>query len=375
MLNELLYSRLKALFGRNGVKVVNEGVPMDPLYERTAERRYKSTGIVLVDVMASGEEFHVNCPICNESRQRLSINHTWGVYDSNTHRRNWWCIQCWNCHWEGEKDKWKNIERLRRRIYEDLLSRRSMVVLNKSNTRPGPSGPVRLPGLHWRLDQLQKQLPYHEAIQFLEQRLLDPAYIGETFNVGFCPEVSEAANQYARRRIVAPVYLDGKLKAWTARYVGEPPDKSIGKWVHSRGQISRTLYNFDAAIKHPTIVITEGPADVWSFGIQSVAVFKSTISKPQLELLRKRCQPGTSLVVLLDPKMSEEDEKKGKEHHIERAYKLLSGCKEFQGRVVKVYLPGGRDPGDMDRWYMRDFIKARAKEQEVRVSFSRPKGS
>lgn len=364
MLNEMLYRRLMAAYG--SVTVVNEDVELEGEYRRAADKEWRGTGVILDDVIESGEEFRVSCPECSDTRKRLYINHMWGVVDSRTGTRHLWAMQCFNCHVEHDYVARKKIEDA---VYGNLLATVGAIRLNspppgKTNRR----GPVTLPGVHWKLDQIARHNPDHEAVQYLDNRFYSAEYLGRKFDVGFCPE---STLRWARRRIVAPVYFDGKLVSWTARFLGEPPDNSIPKWAHASVNIGRYIYNLDRMIRHNTIVLVEGPGDVWSFGIQAGGLFGKIIRRPQIKLLKSQIRPGTVIVVMLDPDISPDDLKAGREHHIERTFNELNRVREFNGRVLKVYLPRGRDPGDLDRWYMRDYIRWRARKEGIPVEFGK----
>lgn len=371
MLNPRLYEALCRCFGRDQVRVIYEDIEAEPDYRRVADNKNGGTRTIVHDMLVQGEEYVLNCPFCGDSRQRLYINHTWGVRDPRTGSRNLFAFQCFNssCQVGTRPSGEPNFEWLQRRIKNSLASQAPLVLDRQRAKKWKAPSRVELPGLHWRLDQLSERMPEHEAVFYLEQRLINPVYLGQKFGVGFCPE---AQDMRAARRIVAPVLLDGRLVSWTARYVGNPPDYSITKWVHCPGvKIGNYLYNFDRGIRHQTWVLTEGPGDVWSFGIQAMAVFGKVVRVTQVERLLQYVQPDTTIVLLLDPTLSPDDVKRKRKHHIERSYELLNRYPAFQGRILRVYLPCDRDPGSTDRWFMRDFISWRAEQEGLQVDFSR----
>ena len=259
------------------------------------------------------------------------------------------------------------------RQWYDSLCGSLLMELQEEDLLPAPAHKleardIEMPGSIWMLDDMKHRAPRHPAIQFIEGRNLDPYYLARKFNVGFCVESNITM---ARRRIVAPVYVDNQLIGWQARHLGKPP-KGLQKWFTCPGfKAGSTFYNFENMIKHRTIVITEGPADVWAFGVQAGAVFGKVVRKLQVDLLADRMPAGGTVVLLLDPVYDDEKEiRRGKPHPIERSYELLNAHPKLAGRVLRVYLPEPYDPGELDRWYMRDFIEWQATKQGIPVDFS-----
>jgi hypothetical protein len=363
MLNETLYRRLCALYGQGGVLVVNEDIEQEAIYRRAADEEWTGTGLVLDDVIDSGEEYRVDCPLCSDTAKKLYINHTWGVRDNQTGSFNRWSLQCFHCHFEHD---YAAREQVREEIYGKMILN-SPIRLNRGSGKKRRLGPMTLPGPHWNLADILRKNPDHEAIQYLQSRQYNIQKLGEKFDVGFCPD---SAKVFARQRIVAPVLLGGKLVSWTARYLGTPPDKTIPKWAHAGGSIGAFIYNFDDMIRHKTIVLVEGPGDVWSFGKQAGGLFGKIIRRPQIKLLKDNAVEGVTIVILLDPEKAKDDVERGREHHIERTFQALNSEREFHGRVLPVYLPEPFDPGDLDSWYMRDYIKWKAKQADIPVDFS-----
>ena len=87
-LNPTLYRVLKHNLGP--VTIADAGRAMVKIYSKTFDGR---TRLVHQD---AGEYYRVNCPFCNDHRQRLWINHLWGVYDPMTKSCNRWLAHCYN---------------------------------------------------------------------------------------------------------------------------------------------------------------------------------------------------------------------------------------------------------------------------------------
>lgn len=361
MLNPRLFGLLERAFGVGLVKVVHEDVPLQGQYVVDATSRQRKRRL-RVDSYGSGEEYRVSCPFCNDTRQRLYINHRWGIFDTESQTRNLWLAQCWN---EQCLSDYEN----QRKLYDDVIG---------TNVPPGglqlePTDRPRrrrqyslaAPGPVWPLTDMLRRSPRHAALEYLRSRLLNPQYLGQIFQVGYLPD---ADLPFARNRLYVPVIFQGRQAGWTVRYVGEPP-KHIPKWFHCPGMDKVHLfYNFDRAHRHPTKVLVEGPPAVWGFGRQAMALLGKKIAAEQIQLLEQCCGAEDVIVLLLDPDQAPND----KEHHMEASYQALVSRRRFVGRVVKVYLPSGHDPGDTDRDYMRRLIHHCAARVGLTVSFRPP---
>jgi hypothetical protein len=363
MLNERLFDLLENTFGKGRVGITSENTPMHfryvPSRDSTQAGRKRSYRL---EISQGGEEYLISCPYCSDTRRRCSINHRWGSYDTKTRNRNLWL---WHCFNEECQDDYDN----RKELYRSVCKDESLTIDNEVrqvsvNCKPKA---ITWPGDMWMFSDILLKEPSHKAIQYVEDRLYDPQKLAKYFNVGYCG-FSHLPN--AHDRIIAPVYQDKKLVGWQARLIGESAAKGVPKWWTSPGmKRSRVLYNLDLAKRYQTKVLVEGPGDVWSFGLPAVGIFGKSMTRDQITLLADSSQEGDSVVVLLDPDQDRNEKDKGKMHHIEKVYRDLSDVSKFRGRVLKVYLPSGRDPGDLDRDYMQKAIRHVAAQEKVDINF------
>lgn len=364
MLNPKLFRLLEQHFGRGNVRLLKEDTPLEGEYTVNAMREERRQRLEVAP-HGSGEEYRVNCPFCTDTRRRLSINHRWGLFDRQSRSRNLWLAQCFN---EQCLTSYEN----QRALYDRVFSRadnRDWELEKPTKTRAPRKVKLTAPGSIWSLVDMQRRSPRHPALRYLQDRLLDPGYLSRVFRVGYLVDADDHFLQLAAQRIYAPIYFRGQQRGWTARFVGDAPH-GTPKWYHCPGMDRATLlYNYDQGIQHQTKVLVEGPPAVWGFGRQAMALLGKVITGPQIDLLEESMQPDDTIVLLLDPDQSEDDRQRQRPHHIETAYDVLTRRRRLKERVIKVYLPPGRDPADLTRDYMRQLIRCCAAQQRLPVSF------
>ena len=304
-------------------------------------------------VQRRGETYIGNCPFCGDTRGRLHVNHRWNVVDDQGND-NLHLVYCFNEGCLNTRDKQVQFREMiwqlgRRGSREQLRT----VRVKETEYDPNPPGDITY------LSELD---PQHHAVQYLQERGFDPAQLSKLYGVGYC---EHSHKQLARDRIYIPMLMDGKLLGWQMRYIGTPEGKWPPKYYSCPGQPGRRmLYNFDRAKKYKTVIMVEGPSDVWGAGPQSFGLIGKKLSDKKCDRI-KRLPKDTTLVIMLDPDQSPKEQAKGLKHQIEEAYDLLRGS--FKGRIVKCYLPPGTDPGSLDRDVIYDYIRLAAEDQGVPV--------
>ena len=342
----MLYDALKFRYGE--VRVRNEGEAMIADY-----RKNPLTEEWYLDIEHPGEYYMICCPFCGDTRFRLNINHRWGVRDEKGHTNLWLAI-CFN-----EKCMQGNHQH-RVQLPEEVEDA-SIRPLDKSHLLAGCE--VKLEDIHaeWpgpviRLDRLPKT---HKAYQYILGRNFDPEKIGRCWKVHYCVD---SIHYLARSRLIIPIFYEGELKGWQARYVGNLPKDS--KWPPKYFTMPGTprrmlLYNMASARRYETCVIVEGPTDVWSGGPMFVCTLGATMSTHQRRDVVAAFS-RYSVVLCYDP---EEFRKES----VKALARDLTG--KFQAGFACVKLPEGSDPGSLDRQFLRQYIAAEAKKQGVKVSW------
>ena len=372
VLNPTLFKALEKVFGEP--RVAARGVAIKWHIVKRANLQqgdmYESR-----KVEVPGEEYLVSCPYCNDTRHRLSINHRWGVPDPELATRNLWLMRCYNEECQNDPD---NQHRLFETVYPlcgpDVLQRMKINPGKPAATRPTEMAP---PGPMLRLDKLAARHPNHHALQYLKSRYLDPVKLAKYYQVSYC---FESQLRFAADRIIFPVRMDGMLVGWQARYIGDKvlgrsfKEAGVPKFYSCPGQARRVIgFNYDGAVRHPTLVIVEGPTDVSNFGVQALGIMGKTMG-PQFQkriasLMKRRWGDEGVIVVMLDPEQDAVSKAKGRPHHITT---LAASLRAFFPRVVPVFLPEGYDPGNYDYRLARECIREAANKEGLQVSFRKP---
>lgn len=369
--NQSLYERLVMACRRGvlagSVKVQNAGQPATGRYAPDPANLQRKR-LVLSD---HGETFMVCCPGCNDTRNRLYINHMWGVRDSVTQSSNLGLLKCFN---EDCPKRVTNFSTdLRDKLDYDSLMMTKTVSAGPSSMMPAiDDGSISAGtpiGMTRRLVDLP---PTHKANEAVRSWGLDPQLLSETFELSYC--VSSTIKQ-AVDRLVVPIDFNGVRVGWQARYLGGKKDACCTnpmcratltdvppgadkcrvcltgnlhkpvKWLTSAGlKIGRVLFNYDHARTYPYVVIVEGPKDVMAMGHPDlgpghrgpvVCTFGHTIGQHQLALL-SHLQQGGTVYVMYDGDVQQ--------HTLEQVSNL-SGY--FPGGFVYVPLERDQDPADL----------------------------
>lgn len=267
-LNQDLFDRLRRRFGT--VSIASQGEAL------TGSLMDLGMGKPKFQVSSSGEYYRVACPFCSDTRQRLWINHRWGVGpDGVPHERLWWMACCYN---ENCLEKPENCKALRTMIYGGVgRELHPSQITIRRGTVTASLGTVEFPGACVRIDQLR---PDHHAVQYLISRGLDPAHLGKTYDVSFCFDAPQWP--MASGRLIVPIYMRGKMGSWQGRYVGDVDWQATGmpKYVNCPGTNKRLmLYGFDEALTLPFCIIVEGVTDVWAVGAGAVALLGKSMSQ------------------------------------------------------------------------------------------------
>jgi hypothetical protein len=114
------------------------------------------------------------------------------------------------------------------------------------------------------------------------------------FRLGYVPR----KGGYCSNRLVAPVYFEGRVVGFQARYMKKKPPlvwnekagqhKRLTKTKHAFGaKMTRVLYNWDQAKNVKRLILIESPWAAIKIGRSGAATFGKHLSAAQLELIMK----------------------------------------------------------------------------------------
>jgi hypothetical protein len=189
-------------------------------------------------------------------------------------------------------------------------------------TRPKKTGTLKMPR---GLDHLSN--PHRD---YLRSRGFKPRHIAQQWAVqGLGPFVERRLSW----RLFIPVYVDGLMVSWTTRAIGEKEPRYLSAYDEdSEISINDCIYGIDYV--GSTIVLVEGPIDVWTIGPGAAALMGLKTSPCQLA----RLSNVPRRVICFD---SEPDAQ-------ERARRLANDLSCLPGSTMQVTLCTGKDPNSAD---------------------------
>ena len=353
-LNRTLYRRLEATFGHLRVKNAGE-----------KQQRTLTTDLVSgkpkAKITNSGEYYAVCCPLCNDTRFRLYINHRYGT-DDEFGRTQKHLAYCYNAGCDLQMGMQSAYEQLAEYVLGQRLHEFKKAEVKEGKVVDVDAIRANWPGKVIRIDKLPSD---HEAVRYLVDRDFDPAVIGKFYNVHWC---TESKRRICVNRLIIPIYHNRKMVGWQARAAFDCDWKTskYPKYYTAPGTPRKNiLYNFGNAKNYKSIVVTEGVTDVWRIGPQAVCTLGASMSAAQTQLIRSEFKDYSG-VLLFDPDVKEKLAAKVKPVIEELATDLKSG-------FCWVNLPDGKDPGDMLRTDVRVYVKEEAKKAGVKFSWRRRK--
>lgn len=357
-LNPGLYRALSNTFKR-GVKIQKDGERMG--YD-VRENQITGKSQIHVKPAQGGEDYKVCCPFCNDSRFRLEISHRWNTRDEDTGAYfGASFMRCYNDGCDMNPDSsWPARKGCHDRMVEmtkPYIARNRPIVYEQPVREKQP---MKLPDKSVPIINLPEG---HKAIKYLESRNYDIEYLFNSFRLLYCVD---DPNPMVADRIVIPIYMNGELVGWQARYIGhEKLPSSIPKYYTAPGtQRNQLLYNYDNAKGFNIGVLVEGPSDVWRVGNTGVAPLGSAVSRGHIQLISAAWKDG-GFVLMMDPDYIRKPRKKPDEPTAyEKLLATLSDPTLFKYGLLEIIPPGDVDPGGFDTmqllWY---FIKDEAKKK------------
>lgn len=349
VLNPSLYGRLKARFGK--VKVTNPGIANTERVEQDIVRGRAHTVVVNY-----GETYLVNCPFCHDTRQRMSVNHTYGTTGSKRYDGELRTFM-WRCYNEDCQRR----EECRQQLAEWLIwsNGNRGVTLHVEQGIEAPAQalePCQLPGRCLPASVLSST---HPMISYFAQRRQGMV----TKSTLIAHDVSYCADSPLREavgRAIIPLYFKEKLVGWQARYLGDVDWKATGiqKYYNLPGfRKTLMLYEYDRAAaipSRPYVVVVEGVTSAWAVGPMAVALFGKSMSQTQRQLLCETWD-GKPIFIYLDGSA------------VEEARKISASLAGRRGPVVVVRMDPSLDPGNLDYTTNLGNLRRAAREQGITI--------
>lgn len=185
---------------------------------------------------------------------------------------------CWSCgyHRLGEV-----LSELTNESYPKVKEYRQALKsnLDLSDFTPKSSGKLIIPS------GVKSLLPQHK--KYLEERGFDPKHISDFWGVQ-----GIGVSHRLQWRLWIPVHYGGRIVSWTTRSICRTAKE---RYINARPEeqmfpIKDLLYGEDHC-RH-TILVLEGPIDVWKVGPGAVATFGSTYTKEQVLKISKYPKRG-----------------------------------------------------------------------------------
>lgn len=247
--------------------------------------------------VSSGNEVHVCCPICGDTRYRMYINLTSGL------------VYCHNCQYKGNIIRLisdvehipifmakQKIESISETPVEGSLS--DYLLTKSIYTTPYTikKRTVNLPE-EFKLLNTSTSCIANQAKRYLHKRGITDQQI-ELHGMGYC-----TSGEY-EQRVIIPIVQEDHMKFWVARAFSKsvfPKEKSPHSEFY-QWKKSEVVFNLDTAIKtYNSMVICEGIFDALSWGTMGVALLGKSLYEQQLvSMLQYRDLLTDGVYVCLD---------------------------------------------------------------------------
>ncbi len=205
----------------------------------------------------------VCCPFCNDDNFHMGFN-TAKEY-----------FHCYRCGWHHPVETLTTLTSERQSVILDMLNASRKSYRTKPAPKKEPAKTLALPKHKLRLEK--------RDINYLEERNFNPINLQMIYGI----ESVGPVGKY-KFRILIPIYQDGRLVSFTSR---DTSDKAKIRYKTCPKEeelmpVKNTLYALDD-VTGSSIVVVEGPTDVWRMGRGAVATYGLAFSSSQIKRLAK----------------------------------------------------------------------------------------
>ncbi|MGN1166082.1 MAG: hypothetical protein ACI4S2_06650 [Lachnospiraceae bacterium] len=275
---------------------------------------------------------NIECPFCSGNA---------GYHLGYNIAKDFWT--CWRCGWHsefevlnalvGDRSEIAKIKRLYHTNKGRYEARRAVIIKNVRNCSYPKEYELTI-----------------KARRYLEERGYDPDKIINDWGISYGGSFGEMAY-----RIIIPIFYDGKVISYTGRditglqqnkYMTAPESVQTFNPKHM-------LYGIDNAAER-TVLVVEGPLDVWRFGYGAVGTFGIKYTREQVLLLAKRFQ---NIKVLYDA--DRKGQGRDRTASQRQAIQLVDTLANLGKKVTRCSLTdiGVKDPGDLNPLKAKKFME------------------
>jgi len=288
MLNPELYGALQKAFG--AVQIHNEDDPLTLSKVPIADVLQGTDGLrVTSDMIDEGGEYYaVNCPFCEDRRQRLWVCYAWGSkveLGTKTYSISKGVAYCYNELCLKVHDNWVKFCQAVQGNWSPKLvqigDEHDRLANDKDDIK------VDMPPDNYYVDE-------PAGDKKVQQYLIERGYSLHDLRHNWDFRIGRI-HFYDVPCVIMPVVCQGKYRFWQARYpnTGQIPElfrdgrRKPKYYIPAGAKKSRVLYNFDKAVMTDTIVLVEGIFDAVRVGPSGVAMFgKKPSTRQQMMLLQ-----------------------------------------------------------------------------------------
>lgn len=249
---------------------------------------------------------NVDCIYCspNSNKFRLGYNIRGGY------------LSCWSC---GSKRLSQFVMDLTGFSYPKVKHLLTGLVRDKLPPELKVRGKLKIP------DTVGDLLPQH--VKYLRGRGFKPDKLTKLWDVKGIGRTSHLG-----WRIFIPIYFQGEIVSWTTRAIGANATLRYRTADAADEKINHHDLLYGEDYTWNTIIVVEGPLDVWKIGPGAVCTCGTAISKAQV--LRMAKYPKRYICFDSEPNAQR------------KAQKLSDDLSVFDGQTFNVVLESGKDPGE-----------------------------
>lgn len=267
--------------------------------------------ILGVSYMAEGHEhcrdgwLQLDCPWCHQpGHYRLGYNLSFGY------------LNCWSC---GSQRLIPTLIEITGRPYGEIKDATSGIITNKRSDAEKVKGTLIIPNGVEEMGRSHRN--------YLESRGFDAKHLSSFWGVkGISLKPS-----YLKWRLFIPVSYHGEVVSWTTRTIGNSPGNRYLNAKPEQEKISLRTLLYGEDFVRDTVIVCEGPTDVWRIGPGAVATLGVDWTPEQAEKIAKYSRRIICYDNLPDTKR--------------QTRKLVSVLESFPGETMVVTLDS-KDPGE-----------------------------